>query len=156
MDTVVKRVYEGMFLVDSGKAAADWDGVNNAIKTILERADAEIISMRKWDERKLCYEVQKKARGTYILVYFNVDTQKIAGIERDVQLSEDVMRVLILQGEHITEEFMNKETPLMVAEKAEEADVEAAEKAQTEEKPVEDAPVVEEAAKVEAEVQEKE
>ena len=147
MDTVT-RVYEAMFLVDSGKAASEWESVNDAIKTILERAGAEIISMRKWDERKLSYDVQKKARGTYILVYFNADTQNITGIERDVQLSEDVMRVLILKGDHITEDFMGKDTPVMAAEKAVEiAEADAAErvKAAEEKAAAEEAPVVEEA-----------
>lgn len=99
METVAKRLYEGMFLVDSAQAAADWEGTLSVINNILQRADAEIVSMRKWQERKLAYDIDHKSRGTYILCYFNAVGEKIAGIEKDVLLSEKVMRVLILTTE---------------------------------------------------------
>ncbi len=117
MKTVVKRLYEGMFLVDSALAASDWDGINAAIKTILEKAEAEIISIRKWNECRLAYEINRKSRGTYILTYFRVDGDKISGIERDVQLSERLMRVLILNAEHMTQTDVEKDTPATLAEK---------------------------------------
>jgi small subunit ribosomal protein S6 len=88
-----------MFLVDSAQAAADWDGTLGVIETILKRADAEVVSMRKWSERRLAYEIDHKARGTYILCYFKADGRRIAGLEKDVQLSEKVMRVLVLGTE---------------------------------------------------------
>jgi small subunit ribosomal protein S6 len=95
----VKRLYEGMFLVDSTLAAADWDGTLALIENILKRADAEIVVLRKWDERRLAYDIEHKSRGTYILAYFKADTQRISGIEKDVQLSEKIMRVLLLTTE---------------------------------------------------------
>ncbi len=115
MKTVVKKVYEAMFLVDSVQAASDWEGTVGLIKSILEKAEAEIISIRKWDERKLAYDLDGKSRGTYILCYFNAPTGKITQIERDVQLSEKIMRVLILKGDHLTKADMEKETPLDIA-----------------------------------------
>ena len=84
LETVTKRLYESLFLVDSSEAAPDWDGINKAIEKILKKADAEIVSVRKWDERKLAYEVSGKSRGTYILVYFNGDPEKISLVERDL------------------------------------------------------------------------
>ena len=94
-----KRLYEGMFLVDSALATADWEGTLGAIENVLKRADAEVVTIRKWGERKLAYDVDHKSRGTYILSYFNADGRRVAGIEKDVQLSEKIMRVLILGTE---------------------------------------------------------
>jgi len=99
LETATKRLYEGMFLVDSAQAAADWDGTLAVIETILKRADADVVSMRKWGERRLAYEINHQTRGTYILCYFKANGQRIAGMEKDVQLSEKVMRVLILGTE---------------------------------------------------------
>ena len=132
MDTAVKRLYEGLFLIDSGQAAADWDGVISAIEKILKRADAEVVSIKKWDERKLAYDVEGKARGTYILVYFNGDTSRIGSIEKDVQLSEKIMRVLILRTDKMSQEEMDKEVPSEIAEKRVAKAAAAAEKAQAE------------------------
>ncbi|MFA5291497.1 MAG: 30S ribosomal protein S6 [Phycisphaerae bacterium] len=117
METVTKRLYEALFLVDSGEAAADWQGINDHVKKILDRNEAEIVSMRKWDERPLAYEIKGKKRGTYILVYFNAPCVKLTAIERDSQLSERIMRVLILRGDHVTPEDIAKDTPAMLAEK---------------------------------------
>ena len=112
METMTKnRLYEGMFLVDSALAGSNWDGVNQTIKTILDKADAEIVSIKKWDDRKLAYEIKGKSRGTYILCYFRADGGKIKDIEKSVQLSEQIIRVLVLNAEQMTEEDMNKETP---------------------------------------------
>jgi len=87
-----------MFLVDSAQAQ-NWNAIIATIKTILERAEAEIVSMKKWDDRKLAYGIGGKTRGTYILCYFRADGERIRDIERDVHLSERIMRVLILCAE---------------------------------------------------------
>ena len=122
LKTVVKRLYEAMFLVDplgsktapsgagSTEAEADWDSISTATRKILEKAGAEIVSMKKWDERRLAYEINGKNRGTYILCYFHADGQKIRQIERDAQLSELILRVLILGTEGRDKEDIEKDT----------------------------------------------
>jgi small subunit ribosomal protein S6 len=118
-----------MFLVDSARAGSDWDGINAAIKKILERAEADIVSVRKWDDRRLAYEIKHVGRGTYILVYFRAEGQAIQGIEKAVQLSDHILRVLILNAEHMTTEDMQKDTPASKAEKEETQPAPAAETA---------------------------
>lgn len=140
MKTANRKLYEGMFLVDSAEAAQNWEGVNENVKTILERAGAEIESIRKWDERKLAYEINGKSRGTYILCYFRAEGGSIRDIEKAVRLSERIMRVLILSAEGMNKEDLVKTTPAMLAEQqkqkaaeeaAEKASIEAEEKAGT-------------------------
>ena len=121
METVTKnKLYEGMFLVDSSQASSDWDGIIAAIRTILEKADAEIDSIRKWDDRRLAYDIKGKSRGTYILSYFRVDGGRIQDIERSVQLSDKIMRVLILSTEQLSPEDIEKDTPATKMEKEKE------------------------------------
>jgi small subunit ribosomal protein S6 len=119
LETMVKKLYEGMFLVDSADAASDWDGVLRTIRTVLDRADAELVSMRKWDERKLAYDIDGKSRGTYILCYFRAEGSRIAGVERDVQLNDRLMRALILNAEHMSQADIDKATPAEMAERGE-------------------------------------
>lgn len=116
METVTRKLYEAMFLVDSALAAQDWDGVLGTIKGVLERAEAEVVSLRKWGDRRLAYEIDRKTRGTYILCYFRTDGPRIGNIERDVQLSERIMRLLILSTENRTAEDIEKDTPAALAE----------------------------------------
>jgi small subunit ribosomal protein S6 len=148
LDTVIKRTYEGMFLVDSGEAAADWQGTIGVIETVLSRSEAEAVTLKKWDERRLAYDINKKSRGTYILAYFDCDPLKIGSIERDVQLSEKITRVMILRTDRMSADDIAKPTPAMVveteaarraaaaAEKAAAAEAAAAEAAAAEAEPV--------------------
>ena len=121
MDTMAeKKLYEGMFLVDSAKAASDWDGINAAIKRILDKAEAEIVSIRKWDDRRLAYDIKGTSRGTYLLCYFRADGRQIQGIEKAVQLSEKIIRVLVLNTDQMTQTDIEKDTPATKAEKEQE------------------------------------
>ena len=119
LSSSLKQTYEAMFLVDSAEATANWSETITAVNTVMERAEAEVISLRKWDERRLIFEIAKCKRGTYILCYFKSDPSAISGIERDVQLSESLLRVLILRADQITEESMQAPTPAMVKETSE-------------------------------------
>ncbi len=117
METVIKKkLYEAMFLVDSAQAS-DWDKIIATLETVLKKADGEVVSIRKWDDRKLAYEINGKARGTYILCYFRADGEKVREVEKAVQLSEQIMRVLILSAETRGKEDIEKDTPAMKAEK---------------------------------------
>ena len=82
-----------------------------SLNTIFERAQAEIVSLAKWDERRLAYPVAGHGRGTYILSYFRADPGSISGIERDVLLNETLLRVLILSAEKIPQAVIDGETP---------------------------------------------
>ncbi len=97
--------YEGMFLFDPG-VLTDWESVQKEINRLLERAEAQLVACNRWDERRLAYEIKGRKRGVYALTYFKADPAKIAGIERDVNLSETALRCLILRVEDMTDEEM--------------------------------------------------
>ena len=99
---LASRVYEAMFLVDSGDAAS-WDDMTKHLTGILTRSGAESIGITRWDERKLAYTVEKRKRGTYVLAFFILTKgEAVAEIERDCRLSEKVLRTLILKADHFT------------------------------------------------------
>ncbi len=104
------NTYEGMFLFDT-TFATDFSKVEQEVARLMERAGAETVMCKKWDERKLAYEIKGHKRGCYALVFFKADAGKIVGIERDVQLSEPVLRVLILRADHMTPEDMQAAYP---------------------------------------------
>jgi ribosomal protein S6 len=95
--------YEAMFLANQGAAAAFGDLLEH-INELFARANAEVIAMKKWDERRLSYEIDKQKRGVYILAYFTCPTDMVAHLERDVVISEKLMRVLITDASHLSDE----------------------------------------------------
>jgi len=100
---LVERIYEGMYLVDLS-LANDWSRAEAAIQRLMDRAGAKLLFCKKWDERRLAYEIQGRRRGAYILTFFKAPTTSIAGLERDVRLTDGFLRALILHREHMTEE----------------------------------------------------
>lgn len=97
--------YEAMFLL-SQAVAADLSSAIEHIKELIARANGEIIALRKWDERRLAYEIAGQKRGYYVLAYFKAPGEQISHLERDCNLSEKVMRAMILRADHITMEQM--------------------------------------------------
>lgn len=101
------NLYEGMFLLDPA-LASDWAAAEAEINRLMQRAGAELVGHRSWDERKLAYQIGKFRRGLYVLTYFKAAAEKIASMERDVQLSEKTLRVLILKRDKMTDDDVQK------------------------------------------------
>lgn len=101
MTEVRIHLYEGMFLLSPQAGVADLTGAIDHIREILNRAEAEILILNKWDERKLAYEIKKQKRGLFILAYFKARASQIANIDRDCNLSEQVLRSLIVRADHV-------------------------------------------------------
>lgn len=95
--------YEAMFLANQGAAAAFGDLLAH-INELFGRANAEVIAMQKWDERRLAYEIDKQKRGVYILAYISCPTDMVAHLERDVVISDKLLRVLITDASHLSAE----------------------------------------------------
>lgn len=97
--------YEAMFLLGP-IGAAEPEKSLGLCRGIIERHGGQIIVLKKWDERKLAYELGKQKRGTYIIAYFRSPGNIIAAIERDVKLNEDILRVMVLRADHLNEQEM--------------------------------------------------
>lgn len=104
------RQYEGMFLFGAG-ALQELNGAQATVRGIIEKYGGEILVLKKWDERKLAYETNKQKRGVYIIAYFKAPTTALTSIERDVKLSEEVLRVLITDAEHLNKTEMEAVEP---------------------------------------------
>jgi small subunit ribosomal protein S6 len=92
-----------MFLISQAEAA-DLAGVVEHIESLFARNGAERLAMRKWDERRLAYEIDKQKRGVYLLTYLRMATDRLTGFERDCNLSERILRFLIVKADHFTAE----------------------------------------------------
>ncbi|MHC4107280.1 MAG: 30S ribosomal protein S6 [Planctomycetota bacterium] len=97
------HAYEGLFLFPHTATADLHDAVEH-LKDIVTRVDAKIISLRKWDERRLAYEIKGNKRGLYFLMYFRARADQMTTIERACNLSEQVLRSLIVRADHLTPE----------------------------------------------------
>lgn len=97
------KFYEAMFLVDSAKGGSAFPEVIDHIGGILERYDADIERIEKWDERELCYPIEDVEKGIYILTYFYMPPEQVNDMRDAVNLSEEIMRMLLLEEPKVSE-----------------------------------------------------
>lgn len=89
--------YEGMFLLDSGKFAADHEGTIAHVLEILTKAGAEIVAHRPWQDGKLAYEIDGHMKGLHYLVYFTMPGAGMDSITRSCHLSDIVIRQMVIK-----------------------------------------------------------
>lgn len=97
--------YEAMYLFDPTFGGTH-ENCEAEIRRIMGRAEAELLFCKRWDERRLAFKLKGRKRGVYVLTFFKAHPSKITGIERDVALSENVLRVLVLRADGITPAMM--------------------------------------------------
>ncbi len=86
--------YECLFLFDSNRYARDPGGCSTSIEEAITSRGGEILVSRLWAEQKLAYPIKGHQKGTYWLIYFNLDSLKLTELNRANQLNESLLRWL--------------------------------------------------------------
>lgn len=102
-DLAALPLYEGLFLMNQQATGGDQQAAIDHVQQILERAEAQVKILRKWDERKLAYEIKGQKRGLFVLTYFHARPPMLANIDRDCNLSDLVLRSLVIRADHMGE-----------------------------------------------------
>jgi small subunit ribosomal protein S6 len=104
-----KNCYEGMFLLDAGQP--NMETALEPVRNVLERSEAEVLSLKPWDERRLAYEIEGRKRGLYVLGYFKLDPDKVVELEHDCMLNDGIIRMMVLRKESISDAELQAATP---------------------------------------------
>ena len=97
------RLYEGMFIISDTVAGADWEAAVKHVEDLLKNRGAEILKSEKWEDRKFAYKLKGYKRGSYLLIYFNAPEDSISPMKRDFELSDNVLRTLIVKVDRVGE-----------------------------------------------------
>jgi small subunit ribosomal protein S6 len=89
------RLYEGMFVVDASQARENFAKIVAGVRELLEKSGGTWVNGDKWEERRLAYTIKKRKRGLYILAHFVMPTQAVLRLERNLQISDFLLRHLV-------------------------------------------------------------
>ena len=67
------------------------------------------------------YEINNQKRGLYIIAFFTAPGIAVTAIERDVNLSEEILRVLVTHADHLNETEMDAVEPQPIQPREERA-----------------------------------
>lgn len=102
--------YEAMFLLGPAATQENEGGVA-LVRALVERHGGQLNHIKKWDERRLTYEIKKQKRGTYVIAFFKASGNAITPLEREVKLSDDFLRVLVTRADHLNQQEMEAVEP---------------------------------------------
>ncbi len=94
---MAENVYEGMFILDSNQYGRDPGGVSGQVAKMLEEAGGSVMVSRLWEERRLAFPIKGHRKGTYWLTYFRLDSAELAGVQRQCELNDVILRNLFLK-----------------------------------------------------------
>jgi small subunit ribosomal protein S6 len=93
----MSNTYEMMFIL---RPDLTHDQVNKQLykyRDLLKQNGAEKVSIDIWGKRRLAYQILKFQDGIYVLTHYTGDGSQVAIIERDMRLSETVIRYLTMK-----------------------------------------------------------
>jgi ribosomal protein S6 len=90
-----------MILVNNQEVRKGWQSCKQSIVDLFGKHKAEVVSARRWDERRLAYPIKGQQRATYLLVYFKSEHLTPAAIRRELDFNDSILRHLIVSCEAI-------------------------------------------------------
>jgi len=91
----LSNLYEGMFVLDNKVVRQGWRAAKAIVTGILAKHEANTITARRWDERRLAYSIKGRGRATYMICYFELAKDAGPALNRSLELNDAVLRYLI-------------------------------------------------------------
>lgn len=89
------RNYELVFIIHPDLDETAFNEVVERVKSWITDAEGKIIKVDFWGKRKLAYPIRKQNEGQYVLMKTEMDPSFCASLDRNLRLSEPVIRYLI-------------------------------------------------------------
>ncbi len=90
-------LYEHVFLVRQDVSSAQVETLTAQFKAIIEGDGGTIAKAEYWGVKSLTYRIKKNRKAHFSLMNIDANHSAVAEMERQMQLSEDVVRFLTLK-----------------------------------------------------------
>lgn len=91
------RDYEVIFIANPEMDDASFKDLVERVSNWITEAGGTVSKLDLWGKRQLAYPIRKKNEGQYVLLDANMAPSFCAILERNLRLTEPVMRFLIVQ-----------------------------------------------------------
>ena len=91
----MNRNYELAYIADSELDEEALTTLEETVKSWIEAVEGRTTNVERWGKRKLAYPIRKRSEGYYFILETEMPPQAGRAIERDLGLSEQVLRYLI-------------------------------------------------------------
>jgi small subunit ribosomal protein S6 len=89
--------YEAMFILKPDLDKTGIDKVLSQIQELVSKYKGTISETKETGKNKLAYEIKKYKEGIYYLITFNIVSEGISAIKKNLALNESILRIMILE-----------------------------------------------------------
>ncbi|MBN1217353.1 MAG: 30S ribosomal protein S6 [Anaerolineae bacterium] len=93
------RDYELAFIIKPTLEGEDVTAVVDKVSEYIGAVSGEVTSVDVWGRRDLAYAINNYREGTYVLLQTKMPPASLVELERNLKLSEDVIRYLLVKVE---------------------------------------------------------
>lgn len=97
-------LYEHIFLARQDISASQTEGLVDTYKKIIEDNSGSVTKTEYWGLRSLAYKIKKSRKAHYALMNIEAPHAAVAEMERQMRLSDDVIRFITLKVDELEEE----------------------------------------------------
>ena len=91
--------YEVMYVIDAALEDSARTELINRFSDLVTKNGGEVDRVDEWGKRRLAYAIQYKTEGYYVLMYIKAPAEPPREIERNMQISDSVLRYLTVRYE---------------------------------------------------------
>jgi small subunit ribosomal protein S6 len=91
------RDYELVYIIRPNAAEEAVTTLNERVQTWIGAEGGEVQKLNPWGRRRLGYPIRDFREGIYVQVNFRAGPRTLRPIERNLKLSEDVIRYLLVR-----------------------------------------------------------
>jgi small subunit ribosomal protein S6 len=89
------RNYEIAYIADPDLDETSLTALDEKIKGWVEAAGGSVVKVDRWGKRRLAYTIKKRRDGHYVFVQVALPSQAGAVVERNLRLTEQILRFMI-------------------------------------------------------------
>lgn len=91
------RTYELLFIVDGSLTDEVKEATVEKVKALVEKEQANILTVDKWGMKKLAYPINYKNEGYYCLMVFEAPVNAPKSLDAILNITDGVVRHMIVQ-----------------------------------------------------------
>ena len=96
-------LYESVFIARQDISSQQVEGLTERLGKIIADSGGEVAKSEYWGLRNLAYRIKKNRKGHYVLFNIDAPPAAIQEFERNMRISEDVLRYLTIRIDELEE-----------------------------------------------------
>jgi small subunit ribosomal protein S6 len=92
-------LYETVWIARQDVTTAQVEAMTETFAAIITEKGGTVVKTEQWGLRTLAYKINKNRKGHYVMYHLDASPEAIAEMERQMGLSEDVLRLMTVRVE---------------------------------------------------------